>query len=44
MISVDDNQLKCCFDQQAQLKQLRLVYLTETDAKAHFQGPCQVAL
>ena len=23
--SVDNNQLKCCFDQQAQLKQLRLL-------------------
>ena len=39
-ISVDDNQLNCCCDQQAQLKQLRLVNLTENDAKAHFQAPC----
>ena len=33
--TVDNNQLKCCFDQHAQLKQLRLVNLTEYDAKAH---------
>ena len=43
-ISVDNNQLKCCCDQQAQLRQLRLVNLTENDAKAHFQAPCLVAI
>ena len=36
-ISVDDNQQKCCFDQQAQLKQLRLI---DNDVKAHFQALC----
>ena len=39
-ISVDNNQLKCSFDQQVQLKQLRLVNQTENDEKAHFQPPC----
>ena len=32
-MSVDDNQLKCCCDQSVQLKQLRLVNLTENDAQ-----------
>ena len=36
-ISVYGNQLKCCFDQQAQLKQLRLVNLTENDAQHTFK-------
>ena len=39
-ISVDDNQLKCCCDQSVQLKQLRLVNLTENDAHLTFKPPC----
>ena len=43
-IIVDDTQLKCCFDQQAQLKQLRLVNLTENDAQHTFKAHCKVAI
>ena len=35
--SVDNNQLKCWFDQQVQLKQLRLVNLTEHDPRYTFK-------
>ena len=35
--TVDNNQLKCCFDQQSQM---RLVNLTGNDAKHTFKTPC----